>query len=310
MRRIFSTVFGPHEPAFTVGSLAISATLRPPTSAMPVTTPSAPRPSASQLASSASSANDSGSTSRATRSRTGHLALLGQSLAVALGPAGQRALERAVEVASGAGLSHRVRGVYESACASGQWRRSWSIGIGRVAGVIVEAAPRLAARGARPSTSFAASAAARSAPRGSSSNMISPTECVVSRPTKSSSVNGPIGWLAPPFIAASICSIEPDALLARADRVEQVRDQQAVDDEARLVARVRPWSCRASRRTRSRARAASVAGRDRPHHLEQRHHLGRIEEVKAEEALRALGRGRLVDHARARRCWWRTAPPP
>ena len=39
--------------------------------------------------------------------------------------------------------------------------------------------------------------------------MISPTECVVSRPTKSSSSNGPIGWLAPPFIAASICSIEP-----------------------------------------------------------------------------------------------------
>jgi len=29
MRRIFSTVFGPHDPAFTVGSLAISATGRP-----------------------------------------------------------------------------------------------------------------------------------------------------------------------------------------------------------------------------------------------------------------------------------------
>ena len=35
MRRIFSTVFGPHEPAFTVGSLAISATLRPPISGEP-----------------------------------------------------------------------------------------------------------------------------------------------------------------------------------------------------------------------------------------------------------------------------------
>ena len=31
MRRIFSTVFGPHEPALTVGSLAISATGRPST---------------------------------------------------------------------------------------------------------------------------------------------------------------------------------------------------------------------------------------------------------------------------------------
>ena len=45
MRRIFSTVFGPQEPAFTVGSLAISATRRPSIVARPVTTPSAPRPS-------------------------------------------------------------------------------------------------------------------------------------------------------------------------------------------------------------------------------------------------------------------------
>src|ERR671923_626727 len=73
MRMIFSTVFGPHEPAFTVGSLAISATARPPTEAIPVTTPSAPSPSCSQFASRASSTNESGSTSRATRSRTGSL---------------------------------------------------------------------------------------------------------------------------------------------------------------------------------------------------------------------------------------------
>src|SRR5581483_5359210 len=70
-RRIFSTVFGPHDPAFTVGSFAISAIRRPPTSASPVTTPSAPRPSCSQLASRPSSAKLSGSTRRATRSRTG-----------------------------------------------------------------------------------------------------------------------------------------------------------------------------------------------------------------------------------------------
>src|SRR4051812_46307913 len=70
---IFSTVFGPQEPAFTVGSFAISATGRPAIDAMPVTTPSAPKPSCSQLASRASSTNESGSTSRATRSRTGSL---------------------------------------------------------------------------------------------------------------------------------------------------------------------------------------------------------------------------------------------
>src|SRR5215210_1532531 len=68
---IFSTVFGPQEPALTVGSFAISATGRPPSIAMPVTTPSAPKPSCSQLARSASSTNESGSTSLATRSRTG-----------------------------------------------------------------------------------------------------------------------------------------------------------------------------------------------------------------------------------------------
>src|SRR5918993_1093362 len=70
---IFSTVLGPQEPAFTVGSLAISATGRPATIAMPVTTPSAPKPSCSQFARSASSVNESASTSRATRSRTGSL---------------------------------------------------------------------------------------------------------------------------------------------------------------------------------------------------------------------------------------------
>ncbi len=70
---IFSTVLGPQEPALTVGSLAIRATGRPPRVAMPVTTPSAPKPSCSQLASRASSTKLSASTSRATRSLTGSL---------------------------------------------------------------------------------------------------------------------------------------------------------------------------------------------------------------------------------------------
>src|SRR3954462_3301164 len=73
MRMIFSTVLGPHEPALTVGSLAITATGRPPIVPLPVTTPSAPRPSSCQLASRASSTNEPSSSSRATRSRTGSL---------------------------------------------------------------------------------------------------------------------------------------------------------------------------------------------------------------------------------------------
>src|SRR3954471_21693176 len=73
IRMIFSTVLGPQEPALTVGSLAIRQTGRPATVAMPVTTPSAPKPSCSQLASSPSSTNEPGSTRRSTRSRTGSL---------------------------------------------------------------------------------------------------------------------------------------------------------------------------------------------------------------------------------------------
>src|SRR3954470_3308615 len=73
MRRIFSTVFGPHEPALTVGSFAISATGRPSIVAIPVTTPSAPSPSSSQFASRPSSENEPGSTRRSTRPRTGSL---------------------------------------------------------------------------------------------------------------------------------------------------------------------------------------------------------------------------------------------
>ena len=52
-RTIFSTVRAPHEPAFTVESLAITHTGRPSTVPTPVTTPSAGRSPASALASSA-----------------------------------------------------------------------------------------------------------------------------------------------------------------------------------------------------------------------------------------------------------------
>ena len=93
MRMIFSTVFGPHEPAFTVGSLAMTATGRPPTVPMPVTTPSAPRPSSSQLASSASSTNEPSSSSRAMRSRTGSLPCSAAFARWRSGPPAERALD-------------------------------------------------------------------------------------------------------------------------------------------------------------------------------------------------------------------------
>src|SRR5215207_2216676 len=72
-RTIFSTVRAPHEPAFTVGSLAMTHTGRPSTRPTPVTTPSAGRSSARLLASSPSSTNESLSRSDARRSRTNSL---------------------------------------------------------------------------------------------------------------------------------------------------------------------------------------------------------------------------------------------
>ena len=49
-RTIFSTVRAPHEPALTVGSLAMTIAGRPSTVPRPVTTPSAGRSGASELA--------------------------------------------------------------------------------------------------------------------------------------------------------------------------------------------------------------------------------------------------------------------
>ena len=64
IRTIFSTVRAPHDPAFTVESLAITATGRPSTRAIPVTTPSAGRSPASAFANSPSSTKDPSSVSR------------------------------------------------------------------------------------------------------------------------------------------------------------------------------------------------------------------------------------------------------
>ncbi len=69
-RTIFSTVRAPHDPAFTVGSLATTIAGRPSTRPRPVTTPSAGSPSAIALAYRPSSTNVPSSKSSAMRSRT------------------------------------------------------------------------------------------------------------------------------------------------------------------------------------------------------------------------------------------------
>src|SRR5215210_2415658 len=73
MRMIFSTVRAPHEPAFTVESLAITHTGRPATVADPVTTPSAGRSPAETFAKTPSSTKEPSSTRRRTRSRANSL---------------------------------------------------------------------------------------------------------------------------------------------------------------------------------------------------------------------------------------------
>ena len=94
MRRIFSTVFGPHEPAFTVGSLAISATGRPSIRPRPVTTPSAPKPILLPVGE--QRLLGEGALVEQQRHALAHrqLALLARLLAMALGPPAGRARSR------------------------------------------------------------------------------------------------------------------------------------------------------------------------------------------------------------------------
>ena len=72
---IFSTVRRPQDPAFTVESLAITATRRPATFARPVITPSAGSSGSSALANAPSSTKLSGSSRKRTRSRANNFPL-------------------------------------------------------------------------------------------------------------------------------------------------------------------------------------------------------------------------------------------
>src|SRR5690606_17986467 len=73
MRIIFSTVRAPQDPAFTVESLAMTQTGRPLMRPIPVTTPSAGRPSARALANNPSSHSTSPSKRSSNRRRTNSL---------------------------------------------------------------------------------------------------------------------------------------------------------------------------------------------------------------------------------------------
>jgi hypothetical protein len=80
-----------------------------------------------------------------------------------------------------------------------------------------------------------------------------------------------------------------DALLMGADRIEHVGDQQAVDDEAAVVlgGDRRLPELLADLEAQLIGLVAGLLGAN---DLEQRHHLGGIEEVEPKEPLGPLGR--------------------
>ena len=137
----------------------------------------------------------------------------------------------------------------------------------RRVGVLVEAAPALAAEPAggdvlaqqragpvlrSPSSRCSTSAIARQ----------------VSRPIRSASASGPIGWLRPSWIAGVDVLDRAEALVEREAGLVEQRDQHAVDDEARDVARhdgrlAEPLGQRA-RRLVGRVAGRAGRGRSRP----------------------------------------------
>ncbi len=112
---------------------------------------------------------------------------------------------------------------------------------------------------------------------------------VVSRPMRSMSANGPIGWLSPRLMATSMSSTERDPLVQREAGLVEHRHQDAVDDEAGDVARddgglAQPLGERA-RRLVGRVRRWQAAD-----DLDQLHERRRVHEVHADHAIGALHR--------------------
>ena len=101
----------------------------------------------------------------------------------------------------------------------------------------VRAAPlsRSCGSRARPCGRARPRAASSRTRSGTSVSMASPMAIETSRPTRSSRASGPIGWPAPSFMHASTWSGAIPVPLEQAHGVEQVREQQPVDDEARQV---------------------------------------------------------------------------
>ena len=105
----------------------------------------------------------------------------------------------------------------------------------------------------------------------------------VSRPIRSASASGPIGWAKPSFAIVSIASGLGDAVVERPDRLVDERHQDAVRDEAGEVVRLGRRLAELAREPRSprpsRRRSAAA------HDLDELQHRHRVEEVHADHAV-------------------------
>src|SRR4051812_30405554 len=274
---IFSTVFGPQEPALTVGSLAIRQTGRPAIVAMPVTTPSAPKPSCSQLASRPSSVNESGSTSRATRSRTGSLPCPSDFSWWPDGPPAR--------ACSSACLRSGMGGLSPLAAEGGLGAQPRVLHR-RLTRVVVEALARLAA----------VPAGGEHLPQGGRLGEATLAELVehdlADRPHRVeadevSQRERPHRMPRPGLHGLVDLGHRAYALLEGADRVEHVGHEQPVDDEPGLVLGRDPELADAVGERRAHVERL-VGGGHGADDLDQLHYLRRVEEVEPEEAVRVL----------------------
>ena len=141
---------------------------------------------------------------------------------------------------------------------------------------------------ARPRRSCAAAGRAGTCRRRGPSCSTSMIARHVSRPIRSASVSGPIGWFMPSFITVSIDVAVAHALHQAVDRLVDHRHQDPVGDEAGVVVRLGDRLAHplcGGRRTLGRR---LVAGLEAADHLDQRHQRHRVHEVHADHA--AAGR--------------------
>ena len=149
----------------------------------------------------------------------------------------------------------------------------------------------------------------RGSARGPATPISSPIASATSRPTKSSSSSGPMGWPAPSFMHSSMaCGRQPAGLL-QLDGVEQEREQQAVDDEAGGVGDLDGGLAERRRTARACARgspALAAAGKMTSTSFIFGHG---VEDVQPDEAVGVRAGAPRARSTAARRWWWRRWPP-